>query len=219
MPRMNPRSVQTANGSDEGQVREDHAGQRVRQVVAGEHDVERDDEPDLRQHQDADHQDDEQLAAREAVLRERHRREEREHDRDRHRDADDDQAVLDDVPEVRARPSRRGSGRASATSENHVGVRPVDLVVRLERRRDHPEDREHERRRRRAIADEVPARARRSRRRRRRRAPAAAASPDAVLTSSPPCAPSGARRRRSGAATISSISSEIAAPRPKSECA
>ena len=71
------------------------------------------------------------------------------HHRQRHDRADDDQAVLDGVPEVRTRPSRRGSAASVGCVENQVGVKRVDLVVRLERRRDHPEDGEDQRRRRR----------------------------------------------------------------------
>ena len=70
MPRMNPRSVQTAKGSRNHQCVRTSAHELVRQAVAGEHDVERDHEPGLRQHQDPDHEDDEELVAGEAVLRE-----------------------------------------------------------------------------------------------------------------------------------------------------
>ena len=95
------------------------------------------------QHQDPDHQHDEDLAAREPVLRKRDGGEEREHDRGDHRDAHDDQAVLDGVPEERA------VDRVAEVIERRRGREPrrrqaVDLVVRLERRRDHPEDREDE---------------------------------------------------------------------------
>ena len=140
---MKPRSVQTANGQHERQVGEDHAGQRVRQVVAGEDDVERDDQPYLRQHQDADHQDDEELAAAEAVLGERDGCEEGEQDRGGDGDDHDDDAVLDVVPEVR--PVHRVPVVRQGGMEREPGRgEAVDLVVRLERRRDHPEDREDE---------------------------------------------------------------------------
>jgi len=90
IPMMKPRNVHTENGQRKGQVGPDHAAQLVDLVVAGEHDVQRDDEAGARQHLDADHQDDEELAAGEAVLRERDRREERE----RHRDRDDDEPMI-----------------------------------------------------------------------------------------------------------------------------
>ena len=79
--------------------------------------------PACGQHLDPDHQDDEQLAAREAELRERDRGEEREHHRERDGDADDDQAVLDGVPEVRA--GRIASRKCDSVgwSGNQVGVR------------------------------------------------------------------------------------------------
>ena len=83
------------------------AAQLVHLVVAGEHDVERDDQRVRRQHLDQDDQDDERLAAGEAELGERDRGEEGEPDRERDDDADDDQAVADVVPEERARGSRR----------------------------------------------------------------------------------------------------------------
>jgi hypothetical protein len=110
-------------------------------VVAGEHDVERDDQAGAGQHLDADHQDDEELASGEAVLRERDGRQEGKRHRDRDDDEHDDEAVLHIGPEVRRvdrvgevmqRRRRREPGRSQA----------VDLVVRLERGRDHPEDRE-----------------------------------------------------------------------------
>ena len=162
------------------------------------------------------------LRPREPVLGERDRGEEREHDREHDGDADDDQAVLDAVPEVRSR------DRVAEVVERRVQREPrrleaVDLVVGLERRRDHPEDGEDE-------DDEdgepdtfqpapdppPPALAPRG----RRTAPSRRAAVDVALGRAhlrPPCAPSCARRRRSATATISSISIEIAAPRPKSD--
>ena len=110
---MKPRSVHTANGSTNVRYVMISAAERVHLVVAGEHDVQRDDQPRLRQHLDPDHQDDEDLQPGEAILRERDRREEGEHHRDRDRDEHDDDAVLHVLPEVRLRASRRGSGRAS----------------------------------------------------------------------------------------------------------
>ncbi len=97
----------------------------------------------MRQHQDPDHQDDEELAAGEAVLRERHRREEREHHRGADGDEDDDQAVLDDLPEVRAR-HRVAEVLEGRREREPGGLRAVDLLVRLERGRDHPVDGEDE---------------------------------------------------------------------------
>ena len=124
-------------------------------MVPGEHHVERNDQTGLRQHLDADHEQDEELAAAEAVARECHRREKREHDRDRDGDADHDQAVLDVLPEVRT------VDRIAEVLERRMQREPGrperdDLVVRLECGRDHPEDREdhdHEH----DEADRVPA--------------------------------------------------------------
>ena len=67
------------------QVGHDHAGQRVDLVIAGEDDIEGDDEADAGQHLDPDHQHDEELAPGEAVFRERDRRQERERDPDHDR--------------------------------------------------------------------------------------------------------------------------------------
>ena len=200
MPRMNPRSIQTQNGSTERDVDDDHARQRVRLVVPREHDVERDDQRRLRQHLDPDHEDDEERAAGEPVLRERDGGQERERDRDRHRHEDDDQAVLHVVPEERL--VDRGREVRQRRVERHPRRRQsVDLVVALERGRDHPEDREDEHDEDRE-ADGVPP-ACRARRRRRRRARAsacaAAPAPTCAVTARPRSAPSGARRRRSSA--------------------
>ena len=71
----------------ERQVRDDQPAQLVHLVVAGEHDVQRDDQRVRRQHLDHDDQDDERLPAREAVLGERDGGEEGEPDRERDDDA------------------------------------------------------------------------------------------------------------------------------------
>ena len=123
----------------ERHVGEDHAGERVRQVVAGEHDVERDDQAGLRQHQDPDHQDDEELAAREAVLGERDRREEREHDRGGTVTITMMRLFLTSSQKY-GRCHRIAEVDSVGWKENQVGVQAVDLGVGLERRRDHPED-------------------------------------------------------------------------------
>ena len=74
MPMMKPRSVQIANGSRITRwVRTRPAARSSGRT--GEHDVEQDDEPGLREHEDPDHEDDEELVAREAVLGERDGRE------------------------------------------------------------------------------------------------------------------------------------------------
>ena len=169
-PEQEPAQRPHRERQHEGHVREDHARQRVHLPVAAEHDEERDDQARLREHLDPDHQHDEELLAREAELRERDRGEERERHRERDGDAHDDQAVLDVVPEegpvdrvaeVRERRVEREPGRVEA----------VDLVVRLERGRDHPEDREgqHDED---EDADEVPGRPRQT------PPPAAARPPD-----------------------------------------
>ena len=127
MPRMKPRSVQTAKGSRKVMKVTITPGQRagrervllVRQAVAGEHDVERDDEPGLPAASGS------RSSATTNSLRPvkryfasataaRNASDDREHDRD----ADDDQAVLDRVPEARVQ--RRRSRRGSAAS---VGLR------------------------------------------------------------------------------------------------
>ena len=76
------------------EVDEDDAGERVHLVVAGEDDVERDDQAGAGKHLHADDENDEELPAGEPVLRERNRSEEREHHRDRHRDRPDAQALI-----------------------------------------------------------------------------------------------------------------------------
>ncbi len=113
------------------EVRQDDPHERVRQVVLREHDVQRDDEAGLRQHEDPDDEDDEELVAREAVLGKGDGGEERHDHRERDDSADDDQAVLDRVPEVRSVRSRHGSAEASDRTENQVGVKLMISVSGL----------------------------------------------------------------------------------------
>src|SRR6266542_6207450 len=180
------------------QVRDDHAGERVHEVVAREHHVQRDDQPRRRQHLDPDHEHDEQLAPGEAVLRECDRSEEGEHDRDRDRHEHDHNAVLDILPEVRSM-DRLGEVRERRVRREPRRRKADDLVVRLERGRDHPEDRKHHHDED-GDAEHVPA---------------AATKRATVHSTSPSCT---ILRTYTTliAATISSIRIEIAAPRPKS---
>ena len=120
----------------------------------GEENVERDDQADARQHLDPDQEHEEGLAAGEAVLLERDGGEECEHHRDPDRDEHDDHRVLHVRPEVRLvdRVVEVPQGRLDREPRR----RAIDLVVRLERRRDHPEDREgHDREE--SEAENVPA--------------------------------------------------------------
>ena len=98
-PAMNPRRVQTQNGSTKRDVGDDHTGELVHLVDGAEHDVERDDQRCERDHLHPEDDHDECPAAVEAELRERDRRQEREHDRGDHDGADHDQAVADARPE------------------------------------------------------------------------------------------------------------------------
>ena len=120
---MKPRSVQTQNGSTNGDVRDDHAGELVDLARPAERDVERDDQRDQRHHLHGEDHDDEGAAAVEAELRERQRGEEREHERGRDDRADDDQAVLDVVPEVRA------ADRVAEVDERRVAREPLRRVA------------------------------------------------------------------------------------------
>src|SRR5580765_2920264 len=128
----------------EGHVREDHADVHALapgQVVFREHDVERDDQTDLREHLDPDQRDDEELAAVEAELRERDRGEEGERDRDQHGDDDDDHAVRSRAPEVRT-VHRVLEVLERRVHREEARLQLVELVGRLERAREHPVDRE-----------------------------------------------------------------------------
>src|SRR6476619_1653732 len=128
----------------EGDVCEDHPDVHALapgQVVLREHDVERDDQADLREHLDPDQRDDEELTAVEAELRERDRSEEGERDRDQHGDDDDDHAVRSRAPEVRT------VHCVPEVLERRVHweearLQLVQLIGRLKRAREHPVDRE-----------------------------------------------------------------------------
>ena len=98
-----------AERKDDRDVGDDHAGELVDLMDAAEHDVERDDQRGERHHLHREDHHHEHAGSAEAEPRERQGGEERERDRRRHDRADDDQAVLDVVPEVRPPRSRRGS--------------------------------------------------------------------------------------------------------------
>ena len=122
-------------------------------------------------------------------------------------------------PGCRVGRSRRGSAGAWARAENQVGVKTVDLDVRLECGRDHPEDREDDDHEDGHKPDDVPCRSAASCGAARDARPPARRRLQRPRSRSPPqSSPCGGHRRRSAPPTITSISSEIAAPRPKSEC-